>query len=212
MKKIIKAKEGSKELPPDIGDERVVSKRVMDAKEQAQHIIDAAKKKIIDLQDQAEKRLEEVDSIREKAYAEGKAKGREDGYAAVTEKLLKLKLMQEKFYKESEPEIIKLVVAIAEKVIGKMVADHSEAIINVVKQALEHSIGDRIVVRVNPADYQNLISQDLKFRDELDRAKRLSFKEDENVSKGGCIVETEVGTIDAQLETQIGAIKKAMEI
>ena len=32
------------------------------------------------------------------------------------------------------------------------------------------------------------------------------------MSKGGCIVETEVGTIDARLETQLKAIKKALQI
>jgi flagellar biosynthesis/type III secretory pathway protein FliH len=38
------------------------------------------------------------------------------------------------------------------------------------------------------------------------------FREDESIIPGGCIVETEVGTIDAQIDTQLKAIKKALNI
>ena len=123
-----------------------------------------------------------------------------------------LTLTREKFYADAEPEIIKLVMTIAEKVIGKLVRENEETIRSIVRQALESAIGERITVRLNPEDYAVVAADEMEFRDILDRTKRISFKEDETVGKGGCIVETEVGTIDAQLETQLKAIKKALQI
>jgi len=123
-----------------------------------------------------------------------------------------LETLKEKFYKEAEPEIIKLVIAIAEKVIGNIVEEKPEAIQDVVRQALERSLGDRITVRLNPQDYKTIIENQFEFKDVLDRTKRLHFKEDDTIAQGGCIVETEVGTIDAQIQTQMEAIRKALEL
>ncbi|PIU55892.1 MAG: flagellar assembly protein FliH, partial [Deltaproteobacteria bacterium CG07_land_8_20_14_0_80_38_7] len=87
-----------------------------------------------------------------------------------------------------------------------------EAIQDVVRQALERSLGDRITVRLNPQDYKTIIENQFEFKDVLDRTKRLHFKEDDTIAQGGCIVETEVGTIDAQIQTQMEAIRKALEL
>ena len=44
----------------------------------------------------------------------------------------------------------------------------------------------------------------------IDQTQSISVKEDEEIPAGGCIVETELGTVDARLETQLRAIKKAL--
>ena len=46
------------------------------------------------------------------------------GLAQVTEKLIHLERLREKFYEGAEPEMIKLVVSIAEKVIGRIAAEN----------------------------------------------------------------------------------------
>jgi flagellar biosynthesis/type III secretory pathway protein FliH len=38
----------------------------------------------------------------------------------------------------------------------------------------------------------------------------MNIKEDEQIPPGGCVVETEMGAVDARLETQMTAIKKAL--
>ena len=106
--------------------------------------------------------------------------------------------------------MIRLVTTIAEKVIGQIVEENPKLIRSVVKKALERSLGDRIVVRVNPEDYKVVTAQDSEFRDVIDRTKRITFRQDDTIAKGGCVVETEVGTIDAQIETQLKAIRKAL--
>ena len=96
-------------------------------------------------------------------------------------------------------------------VIGRIAAENPDLIRSVVRQALERVLGDRITVSLSPEDYRSLVAGEHEFKDVIDRTKRLMFREDETVAKGGCVVETEVGTIDARIETQLEAIRKALE-
>ncbi len=199
--------------PVDFGGEGgVIDRKSLEARTKAEIIIADAQAEAQKIREHAQKVLSEVEAVREKAKKEGLVAGETKGLSQVTEKLVRLEAMREKFYKEAEGEIIKLVMAMAEKVIGKIVEERPDVIKDVVRQALERSLGDRITVRLNPEDHKTIVSQNIEFKDVLDRTKRLIFREDETIAKGGCIVETEVGTIDAQIETQMEAIKKALEV
>lgn len=190
----------------------VLDRRVIAAGETAERIIRDAEAEAERIRKAAETLRAGVESVREQARREGFAKGEAAGKALVTEQLLRLDRMREEFFSKAEPEIIRLVLAIAEKLIGQIAAERPDTVKGVVRQALERSIGDRITVKLNPEDYRTVMSEGYEFRDVLDRTKRLLFKEDETIHKGGCVVETEVGTIDAQIETQLEAIRKALEM
>lgn len=198
----------SAEIYPEEGG--VVHKRVLDAREKAEAILGAATEEAEKIRLDAKAVLEKARVDREAAVKKGYAEGESKGLAQVTEKLLHLERLREKFYDDAEPEMIKLVASIAEKVIGRIAAENTDLIRSVVRQALERALGDRITVSVNPEDYRTLMEGEHEFKETLDRTKRLIFREDESVSKGGCVVETEVGTIDARIETQLEAIRKAL--
>lgn len=190
----------------------VLNKKVLDAKSKAIDIIEDAKVQAEKIRAEAEAVLKQVNAEMEKAKTRGYEEGKEEGLKSVTEKVIAFEKMREEFYAKAEEDIVKLVMMVAEKVIGKIVHEHGEAIKSIVKQALESALGDRIVVKLSPEDYQIITDSEFEFRDLLDRTKRISFKEDDQVTSGGCVVETEVGTIDARLETQLKAIRKALEL
>jgi flagellar biosynthesis/type III secretory pathway protein FliH len=75
---------------------------------------------------------------------------------------------------------------------------------------MSDAVGEKITVRLNPKDYEKIKKNEAEFLKSLENVKSLSFREDEAVAKGGCLVQTEIGTIDAQLDTQLSAIKKAL--
>ncbi|MBI5299792.1 MAG: hypothetical protein HY877_05820 [Deltaproteobacteria bacterium] len=190
----------------------VIRKEEMVAQSKVEIILAEAQKEADRIKAEAEKLLSQVQTEMEKAKKEGYHAGKEEGLAEWTEEILKAKKLKEDFYASAEPEVIKLVMSIAEKVIGKLVQDHKEIVCSIVHQALEHSLGDKIVIKMNPEDLKRLEKEDLEFRDLMDRTKQVHFKEDEAIERGGCVVETEVGTIDAQLETQLKAIRKALGV
>lgn len=202
----------SRGYTPPIIEGGVVNKKVLSAGDDAKHIIDDAREEAKRIVDRAQKLRGEVDRIREKAKKDGFEAGKNEGLEIFTQKLFDLEDVREKFYKDAEKEIIKLVLSISEKVIGKLVHEHRGIIEAVVEQALERAIGDRITVRLNPSDLAELKENKKDFGNIIDRTKRLAFKEDESIEKGGCVVETEVGTIDARIETQLGAIKKTLGV
>lgn len=190
----------------------VLNKKLLVAQGQADALLTEVRAEADRIRAEAQGILAEVEQVRDAARAAGYQEGREEGLAAATEYAVKLQEWKTTFFQQAEPDIIRLVLMIAEKVIGKMVHEHKEAIHAIVRLAIESALGDRIVVRLNPEDYRVIQAKDFEYRDLLDRTKRLSFKEDEAITKGGCVVETEVGTIDAQLETQLQAIRKALQL
>lgn len=190
----------------------VLNRKTLDASAKADRIIAEADTEAARIKTEAAKVLSEVEAVREEARKKGFQEGRGEGFAQATELITKFGLLKEEFYTKAESEIISLVMEIAEKVIGRMVQDHREAIVSIVRQAIDSALGDRMTVRINPADYKKVQPKIKDLQEGLDKARRLVFKEDDSISAGGCVVETEVGTIDAQLETQLRAIRKALEI
>lgn len=196
------------DMLPDAGG--VVHRRVMDAAGEARRILAEAEAEAKKIRDAANRVLADAEIKKQEAIKQGYASGESKGLTQVTEKLMHLENLRERFYAQAEPEIVELVLTIAGKVIGKLVAENPEVIRSVVHEALESALGDRIVVRLNPEDFSIIMAGDHEFRQIIDKTRRLSFREDESISKGGCVVETEIGTIDAQIETQLGAIRKAL--
>jgi flagellar biosynthesis/type III secretory pathway protein FliH len=190
----------------------VLNKKTLEAKVVAQTVIEEAKKEAEKIRSEAKGLLDQVGAELTKAKERGYGEGREEGLASVTEQVVAFEKLKEEFNNNAEENIIRLVMMIAEKVIGKIVQEQGEAIKSVVKQALESALGDRILVKLNPADYKTVTEAESEFTAMLDRTKRLTFKEEEVIARGGCVVETEVGTIDARLETQLKAIRKALEL
>ena len=79
-----------------------------------------------------------------------------------------------------------------------------------VRRAVSEAIGERVTVRVNPEDLDKIRAIEPALKERLQTIKSLSVIGDEAIECGGCAVDTEVGTIDAQLSTQLAAIKKSL--
>lgn len=187
----------------------VVRKQDLAAQGRAQKILAEAQAEAAKITEEAkalQARVErEMEAAKARGYQEGKAAALEE----FAEQIAAVKKLKEKFLAEAEPEIIQLVLNIAEKVLGEITGRYEAAIAAVVQKALERSLGDRIVVRLHPEDWQRIQTEEPGLKEKLDKTKHLHFKEDETIQRGGCIVETEVGTIDAQLGTQLRAVTKA---
>ena len=67
-----------------------------------------------------------------------------------------------------------------------------------------------LLLRVNPDDLEVVRNERHRLMDALVRASDLAIREDDDISPGGVIIETEAGTIDARLETQLDALERAM--
>ncbi|MGC4116335.1 MAG: type III secretion system stator protein SctL [Myxococcales bacterium] len=182
----------------------VVESEVYDAHQKAKEIIENAER-------QAAQLLEKAKAERDAVVAASREAGRQEGLAQATEIILKAKAEAAQLVEELEPQVVKLALVMTEKLIGRMLEEDSEFVLSIAAQAIESVRQQReLILRVNPEDAQLLRNSRKKLMDMLGRTKDIAVREDPEVQRGGCIIETENGTVDAQLKTQLQMLEQAL--
>jgi flagellar assembly protein FliH len=110
-----------------------------------------------------------------------------------------------------EKEIVQLSLAVVEKVIHLEVTTNREVIRGVLREAIGN-IGDRenMKIRVHPQDFHYMMEIKSDFLRSFDGIRNVTFAEDESIQRGGAIIETVCGEVDARLDQQYHEIKAAM--
>lgn len=186
----------------------VLEHEILEGVDKAGVLIHRAKKEASRIRKQAREVLNQAGVEREEERKKGFEEGRQEGLAVLTEKIVAAESAQEKVLKESEPGIVRMVMEIAEKVIGREL--EKGAILDIVKKSIRESVGHKIFVKVHPADFTVLKKREKEILAILEQNESLTIKEDDTIPPGGCVVETEMGTVDARLETQLKGIRKAL--
>jgi flagellar biosynthesis/type III secretory pathway protein FliH len=128
------------------------------------------------------------------------------------EALNTLEEIKKTIYQNAEKETIKLAIAIAKKIISCEISTNKEIVVNVVRRALQQIPDkEKIKIRVNPDDLDIVLGDKEKLENVLRKFKESIFLEDENISNGGCIIETNSGDFDARIEKQIEIIENVFE-
>jgi flagellar assembly protein FliH len=158
----------------------------------------------------------EAQRIRDEAYREGYDAGRTEAAGEVagegaklleTLKGLNIELRNEeqRMLEEVEPQLIELAVQIAEKILHRELTQDAEAVRATVTAALNKlTERDRVTIRANPADEALLKEFKIDIAESFDGVREVCVVADENIARGGCVVETDMlrvnGDIDAQLK------------
>lgn len=105
-------------------------------------------------------------------------------------------------------------VALALELAGKLVADlpiSSEMVEAAVREALAHvEQQGRLTVSLNPMDFELLQQANAPILLADVGGERLSFQTSPKVSRGGCLVQTSFGIVDARRETKFAALKESL--
>lgn len=161
----------------------------------------------------------EAEEAKRVGYEEGYMQAQqavEQAYAARIEAVehLYLTAVEERknYLAESEPMIIGLACAIAKKIMQYESGVPADWILNVVRSALEE-INDagKIEVRVNPDDFELVQANREGLRKEVPGQTDLLVIPDRGVEKGGCVLHTSFGNIDARIDTQLEEVRKALQ-
>ena len=67
-----------------------------------------------------------------------------------------------------------------------------------------------MVIKANPADVELIREHRDDWVRSLEGMEKLLIREDPQISRGGCIVETQIGDVDAQVEERLGKLKSAL--
>ena len=186
------------------------------AQKEAQDIVEKAKAEAQDIISNA--KVEEK-SIFEKSKSEGFKAGHEEGYKEGNEEAQRLverihkmieavQAKRQEILDNTEQQIVNLVILIARKVVKIMSENQKSVIMSNVLQALKKVKGSGdVTLRVNLADVKLTTEHIKDFIRQIENIKNISVVEDSSVEKGGCIVETDFGAIDARISSQLNELE-----
>lgn len=186
-------------------------KIVADAKEQAEQIHAAAEI--------------EKNELKKNAYDEGLKEGQKDGYNSGKEEVNRMidrshKILEavlsrrEQILSETEEQIVQLVLLMTRKVV-KVMSENQKSVVmaNVLSALKKVKARGEVVIRVNLEDVKLTTEHIKDFTQQVESVSGITVVEDSSVDKGGCIVETDFGAIDARISSQLSELEnKILEI
>lgn len=146
----------------------------------------------------------------ERLQEEAKARGHRDGLEEWTSQLAFLAKETQDLRERVKEAIVPLAMASVKKIIGKELETRPETIISMISQALKDLAKHKqIVIHVNPKDLELVDQHRVDLKKIVEYADSLVISPKGDVTEGGCIIETEAGIINAQLDVQLEALEKA---
>lgn len=209
VKVIKKDKTSGSNLREDLGrdsieQDGIIRGEVYSASAKARELLQKAQR-------EAEAILRNAEEESAKQRQTGYDTGYQEGLAQTTELMVKARTEQEQFIKNANRDLMDLAFKIAEKIIGKQLEMEPETIIGIVKQAMQTvRQSKQLTIRVHPEDAKILKENEEELQETLGRQRILDVMEDKKVHRGGCIIESEIGTVEAQLQTQLERLKKIL--
>lgn len=193
-----------------------------DAQKQAEEIIAKAKADAAKIIQDAHS---EEQKIKISAKEDGFKQGHDEGYSAgeseigrLVERLRKMveavMLRREEILKETEQQIIDLVILMTRKVVKIISETQKTTIMSNILAALK-KVKNRgtVALHVNLEDLRLATANVDEFIKRVENIQGITVVEDSTVEKGGCIVETDFGAIDARISSQLNELEdKIMEI
>jgi flagellar assembly protein FliH len=152
------------------------------------------------------------------AREEGIAQGRQEAEGSIAQRgaelagvISSLAQARDKLLDDAEESVLEMSLAIARRFVGQSALLGDELIRKTIKDAVKMvTEKDKVVIRVNPDDLEEVRGH----QDDIifigDGINRLEVRGDKQVDRGGCVVETEAGNIDARIASRFDEIDKAL--
>lgn len=145
----------------------------------------------------------------ERQKQEGFDLGLEQGKAEISEKMVEYMSQSAAYFSKVENVLIDLVLRCTRTVIGEF--NERDLVEKVVRKSLEVTRNEgNVTVRVSPEHADWLKSRCEEILKSFPKIEFLEILPDARVTEGNCVLETEIGVVDATLETQLKAIENAL--
>ncbi|MCK4797190.1 MAG: flagellar assembly protein FliH [Spirochaetes bacterium] len=168
-----------------------------------------------------DKETQILNDARKRGYQDGWEEGIKKGTDEVNRLVERIQIIlntaiqkRNEIFIETEQQIIGLVLLISKKVIKVISENQKNVVINNVIQALRKlkSRGE-VAIRVSLADLELTSQHKRDFVEMVEGVKSIKILEDSTVDRGGCIIDTDFGSIDARISSQLHEIEdKILEL
>jgi flagellar biosynthesis/type III secretory pathway protein FliH len=161
----------------------------------------------------------EADSIRERAYAEGVAAGRAEASAqaapavqALGAAIVQVEEERAQLASEMEEAAVSLALQIADKALTAAITAHPERVVDVVRGALRCLVErERVTILVHPGDMELVREATDGLVGQLGGIEHIDVQEERRMGRGGAIVRSTAGEIDARVETKLERAREILQ-
>jgi type III secretion protein L len=161
------------------------------ARQEAEAIVAAAK--------------EVFEGEKRRGYEEGLVEGK----MTISEQMIDTVSKSVDYFATIEEKVADTVILALKKIIGEI--DARDLIMKVVKNALTIVRNEqRVTVRVSPSQTETVKEKLNEIMANFPGVSFIDVVADPRLTEGGCILETDIGVVDARIEVQIEAIRKAL--
>lgn len=185
---------------------------------------------ILELRSKLEELENNLDAIRQEAFNEGFEKGSQEISEQMQEQFQDELAQQNENYAQQlseivaqqlddrnnqfrslEPLVLNMAISIAKKIVDDSIVVNQEIIEKSIRNAISHIAGrSEITVRVSPEDQEFAQSRIDAMCDTDDSIIAVRVEGSANIKKGGCLIETDTGIIDATIDNQICEIEQCI--
>jgi type III secretion protein L len=154
----------------------------------------------------------ELDAAAEEIYRQRHEEGYRDGLAAgkmeYAGKIMETVMSSVEYLEHLEVSLVRIIGEIVRKVLGDM--PHDEMIVRLVRQALQAVKGERkVTVRVAAKD-EAAVRKGLSPLLQAQGGGFIDLLPDPDLAPGSCVLESEMGVIEASLEAQLKILESAL--
>lgn len=172
--------------------------------------------RLLALQQQAEREKQE-------AYAQGLAAGEklglQRGLAQMNQFKANLQVTIEgittyraSLYREAEQQLLELAFALADKILGARAQREQEVVLDSINKCVA-AILDKsgIRIKVNPAQSGFVKENVDAIKQANDELSHVTVEADSRVAAGGCVIETDSGSADGRIASQLDQLQRELE-
>jgi flagellar assembly protein FliH len=190
---------------PDVAPYRIremdARKAVLDAASQAEAILQKARK--------------EKEAIEMEAYRKGLEQGQAQGQMMAVKRIdpllealgravEELRDMRSIIVDKYKDQVVELLLLMTERIVHRSLSLEPDIVLDTVKQACSHiAETEEIRIRLHPSDFEYIRDIERVLSSSLTTKCSPVFVEDASVERGGVIIETAFGEIDATIRSQI---------
>ncbi len=154
----------------------------------------------------------------ETAYLQGREEGAQqanEGFESSLEMFARgieeVSRLRETLLQNSTHDMLRLVMSIARQVIHCELSVNREVILATLGKALNAAVrSDSYQIKVNPEDLALVTEKKPLFLASINGLKNIVFEADPRIARGGCLVESELGEVDATIESQLEEIRRTL--
>ena len=154
----------------------------------------------------------------EEAYLQGKEEGQQEirlqfdsSLEMLAQGIEDVSRLRATLLQNSTQDMLRLVLSIARQVIHGEVSLNRELILTTIEKALRAAVrSDHYHIKVNPDDLALVTEKKPLFIASINGLESITFEADPKVDQGGCLVESELGAVDATIDGQLEEIRRTL--